>query len=95
MYIPEEEDLRKEKAKARQLRAGQWWKRKCAKGVCHWCGKTVPPAELTMDHVIPLARGGRTTKGNVVPCCKNCNTRKKHQLPWTGSSADTNNQQNP
>jgi 5-methylcytosine-specific restriction endonuclease McrA len=34
-----------------------------------------------MDHVIPLARGGRSTKGNLVPCCKACNTRKKAELP--------------
>ena len=36
---------------------------------------------LTMDHVIPLARGGRSTKDNLVPCCKDCNTRKKSSLP--------------
>lgn len=34
-----------------------------------------------MDHVIPLSRGGRTEKFNVVPCCKDCNTRKKTCLP--------------
>lgn len=81
MYIPEEEEIRREKAKARQLRASQWWKRKCAMGVCHWCGKTVAPGDLTMDHVLPLARGGKTTKNNVVPCCKECNTRKKSRMP--------------
>ncbi|MFO7860168.1 MAG: HNH endonuclease [Desulfosalsimonas sp.] len=81
MYIPEEEEIHREKAKARQLRASQWWKRKCAKGVCHWCGKTVAPGDLTMDHVLPLARGGKTTKNNVVPCCKECNTRKKSRMP--------------
>ncbi|MBS0012835.1 MAG: HNH endonuclease [Desulfobacterales bacterium] len=81
MYIPEEEEIRREKAKARQLRASQWWKRKCARGVCHWCGKTVAPGDLTMDHVLPLARGGKTTKNNVVPCCKECNIRKKSRMP--------------
>lgn len=81
MYIPEEEEIRREKAKARQLRASQWWKRKCARGVCHWCGKTVAPGDLTMDHVLPLARGGKTTKNNVVPCCKECNVRKKSRMP--------------
>lgn len=81
MYIPEEEEIRREKAKARQLRASQWWKRKCARGVCHCCGKTVAPGDLTMDHVLPLARGGKTTKNNVVPCCKECNIRKKSRMP--------------
>ena len=35
-----------------------------------------------MDHIVPLVRGGRSTKGNVVPACKACNTGKKYRLPW-------------
>jgi 5-methylcytosine-specific restriction endonuclease McrA len=77
----EEADLKREKRKARDLRQSQWWKRRCAKGVCHYCGKAVKPQELTMDHVVPISRGGRTTKGNVVPACKTCNTAKKQLLP--------------
>ncbi len=34
-----------------------------------------------MDHVVPVARGGRSTKGNVVPCCKSCNRKKKCLTP--------------
>ena len=33
-----------------------------------------------MDHIVPLVRGGKSTKGNVVPACKECNTKKKHRL---------------
>ncbi len=33
-----------------------------------------------MDHVVPMVRGGRSTKGNVVPACKECNTKKRDQL---------------
>lgn len=77
----DEEAIKKERRKAREMRQSQWWKRRCAKGVCHWCGQAVKPAELTMDHVVPLARGGKSTKGNVVPCCKACNTKKKQLLP--------------
>lgn len=73
--------LKKERAKARQLRASQWWKRKRANGICHYCKNTFPPKELTMDHVIPIARGGRSEKFNLVPCCKTCNTRKRQMLP--------------
>lgn len=80
-YDLQEEDIRREKAKARELRASQWWKRQCARGVCRYCGRSVPARELTMDHVVPLARGGKTTKANVVPCCKACNTRKRQLLP--------------
>ena len=34
-----------------------------------------------MDHIVPLSRGGKTEKNNVVPCCKACNTAKKSRLP--------------
>jgi len=80
-FFDDEDHLRREKEKARQLRQSQWWKRQRAKGVCYYCGRRFAARELTMDHIVPLARGGKTTKGNVVPCCKECNTRKKMQLP--------------
>ncbi|MCW7754609.1 HNH endonuclease [Desulfobotulus sp. H1] len=73
--------VKKERQKARELRQSQWWKRQCSRGVCHYCGFPTPAADLTMDHVIPLARGGRSTRGNVVPACKACNTKKKQLLP--------------
>ena len=77
----DEEDLRREKDKARRRRASQWWKQKRSKGLCHYCGDKFPPRELTMDHLVPLARGGRSTKGNLVPACKECNNKKKYMLP--------------
>ncbi len=80
-FFDDEGHQRREKEKARELRQSQWWKRRLAKGVCHYCGRRFPARELTMDHVVPVARGGKSTKGNVVPCCKECNTRKKMQLP--------------
>jgi len=73
--------IRREKQKARELRQSQWWKRKRSTGICYYCKRKFPPEELTMDHLVPLARGGRTTKGNVVPCCKECNSRKNYLLP--------------
>lgn len=76
-----EEDLRRERQRARDLRASQWWKNRRGGGVCHYCGRLVPPRELTMDHVVPLVRGGRTTKSNVVPCCKACNDLKGNLVP--------------
>ncbi|MEE4252910.1 MAG: HNH endonuclease [Desulfuromusa sp.] len=77
----DEEKIRKERQKARDLRKQNWWKNRIAKGICHYCGKSVPPKELTLDHVVPVARGGRTTKGNCVPACKDCNNQKKNLLP--------------
>jgi len=76
-----EPEIRREKEKARELRASQWWKNRIARGVCQYCGGTFPPAELTMDHIVPLVRGGRSTRGNVAPACKECNNKKKHMLP--------------
>jgi 5-methylcytosine-specific restriction endonuclease McrA len=74
--------IRRERAKARELRASPWWKRRCATGVCHYCGKQVGAKALTMDHLVPIVRGGRSSKGNVVPACKPCNDAKKHGLPF-------------
>jgi len=80
-YTLEESDIKRERYKARELRSSQWWKRKLAKRECHFCGGAFPPEALTMDHLIPVSRGGHSTKGNVVPACKICNNRKKHLLP--------------
>jgi len=74
-------DEKRERSKARELRSSQWWKRRLAKGICYYCRRRVHPRGLTMDHIVPIARGGRTTKGNVAPCCKACNSAKKNLLP--------------
>lgn len=34
-----------------------------------------------MDHVVPLIRGGKSVKSNMVTACKDCNNKKKHLLP--------------
>ena len=80
-YTADEAQIRRERHKARDLRQSQWWKRRCAKGVCYYCAQPTAPRELTMDHVVPLARGGKSTKSNLVPACKTCNTQKKQLLP--------------
>lgn len=79
-YVTEEE-IKREKAKAQRLRKSQWWKRKCAEGFCYYCKKKVAPKELTIDHIVPIIRGGKSTKGNIVPVCKECNNKKKYLLP--------------
>jgi 5-methylcytosine-specific restriction endonuclease McrA len=43
---------------------------------CQLCGKTPPVGELTLDHVIPRSKGGKTTWENIVTSCKSCNERK-------------------
>ena len=72
---------KKEKSKARELRQSQWWKQKIGLGLCEYCEQKFEKSELTMDHKIPISRGGYTKKGNIVVACKSCNTNKKHLTP--------------
>lgn len=48
---------------------------------CQYCGKILPPAELTLDHVVPRSRRGDSTWDNLVACCKRCNHRKGNRTP--------------
>jgi 5-methylcytosine-specific restriction endonuclease McrA len=77
-----EQEIRRERQKARELRASQWWKRKRGAGLCHHCGGKFAAGELTMDHLVPIIRGGKSTKGNIVASCKACNSARKHSLPF-------------
>jgi 5-methylcytosine-specific restriction endonuclease McrA len=43
---------------------------------CQYCGHRFPTPELTFDHVIPRAKGGRTNWENVVTACTCCNVTK-------------------
>ncbi len=73
--------LRKERDKARALKRTPWWKTQRHRGICHYCGKQFQPDQLSMDHIVPLARGGKSTRGNVVPACAACNRNKKLDTP--------------
>lgn len=83
-FIPSvtEEEIRKEKQKARILKNSSWWKRKISKRRCYYCGREIPEKELTMDHIVPLIRGGKSIKSNIVAACKDCNNKKKYMLPY-------------
>ena len=74
-------NIKREREKARELRNSTWWKNLLAKGECYYCHKKFPADELTMDHIVPVARGGKSNRGNIVPCCKECNNRKKYLTP--------------
>jgi len=77
----DEKHVKREREKARQFRNSQHWQRLLQKGICHYCGNHFSSHELTMDHIVPLSRGGRSVKGNTVPCCKECNNIKKYKTP--------------
>lgn len=71
----------KQRDLARELKKSAWWKEKINSGVCHYCKKVVGAGALTMDHIVPIARGGESVRNNVVPSCKPCNQSKKLDTP--------------
>ncbi len=48
---------------------------------CQYCGKKYPTSELSLDHVLPTSRGGKTTWDNVVCACVRCNIKKGGRTP--------------
>jgi len=48
---------------------------------CQYCGKRYPTSELSIDHIVPRSRGGRSIWDNLVCACVACNVRKGGRLP--------------
>jgi 5-methylcytosine-specific restriction endonuclease McrA len=48
---------------------------------CQYCRARFPERDLTLDHVLPRSRGGRTEWANVVACCVPCNRVKGSRTP--------------
>lgn len=48
-------------------------------GKCAYCGETADP--ITLDHVIPVSRGGKSSYDNLVIACSKCNSRKDNRTP--------------
>ena len=49
--------------------------------VCAYCGGHFGEGELTVEHILPVSRGGRHEWTNVVTACRSCNTRKGSRRP--------------
>jgi len=73
--------ISQERIKARKLKKTRWWLDQINRGICVYCEQAFDSEDLTMDHKVPLARGGRSVKSNVVVACKSCNTTKKAKTP--------------
>ena len=71
----------REKEKARELRRTRWWQNKIQQAKCYYCQVSLNTSTATMDHIVPISRGGRSVRGNVVPACKECNTQKRYLTP--------------
>lgn len=46
---------------------------------CQYCARQFGKNQLTMDHVLPRMKGGKTTFNNIVLACQSCNTAKGHK----------------
>ena len=73
-----EEHIKTQRYKAKNLKQTRWWQNKLREGKCYYCSKKFKPEELSMEHLVPLSRGGMSLKNNIVLACKKCNFRKKH-----------------
>lgn len=60
------------------LTHAEWDAIRSAFGGCAYCEKQT--RRVLIEHVIPIARGGRTALENIVPSCHGCNVSKRRQL---------------
>jgi hypothetical protein len=51
------------------------------RSTCAYCVRVFPESELTVDHIVPVARGGKSTWMNLVTADKRCNSFKADRLP--------------
>lgn len=81
MWDFDEEWMTRERQKAKNLKKSRWWQNLIQKTQCYYCRTPISRSEVTMDHVVAISRGGRSTAGNLVPACKNCNEQKRSLTP--------------
>lgn len=48
---------------------------------CGYCGEKFSTEELTFDHIVPVAQGGRKEWTNIITACVECNSRKAGKTP--------------
>jgi 5-methylcytosine-specific restriction endonuclease McrA len=48
---------------------------------CQYCGSASMTKDLTLDHVIPVSRGGQKSWTNIVTACRRCNQKKGNRSP--------------
>lgn len=51
------------------------------KGRCGICGEFIPLNEFTIDHIIPISKGGTYDYDNLQCCCFKCNQLKSNETP--------------
>ena len=74
---PDSASQKRERNKAKELKKSRWWQNLIQKTECYYCRVALVREQVTMDHVVPISRGGRSVPGNLVPACKSCNEQKR------------------
>jgi 5-methylcytosine-specific restriction endonuclease McrA len=59
-----------------RVRFGRKWVFLRDNYTCQYCAKELAPSQCTIDHVMPVSKGGKTTWHNVVTACTDCNNSK-------------------
>jgi 5-methylcytosine-specific restriction endonuclease McrA len=44
---------------------------------CQYCGHQFPARKLEIDHIIPVSKGGTSSRENIQPLCRSCNSKKR------------------
>lgn len=73
------EKSRAKKSRLQKLRKSLW----LIDPTCHYCGVVLSLSNATLDHVIPVSRGGKSARRNLVISCKSCNQEKGDGLILT------------
>ena len=48
---------------------------------CHWCNTLLTEETATLEHIIPLKRGGLDNDNNRTLACEPCNQERGHDMP--------------
>lgn len=46
-------------------------------GRCAYCGQEIAYADMQVDHIVPIWKGGEDTPENMFPACRSCNHYKR------------------
>lgn len=61
------------------------------KFLCQYCGCGLNATNATLDHVLPVSRGGKDSWENLVASCKKCNSKKSNRTPKEAGMKTLNN----
>jgi hypothetical protein len=50
---------------------------------CVYCEETLTPETVTIDHILPVSKGGTNDLSNLQPTCEPCNRAKGNNEGWT------------